>query len=59
MQDKAKGMQARQAERINWPMQTTSCVPFPKDTTQILRSMQKEVRGNDKAIKRKYLYCEY
>ena len=34
MQDKAKGIQARRAERINWPIQTTSCIPFPKDTIQ-------------------------
>ena len=37
MQDKAKGIQAKYAERIDWPMQTTSCVSFPKDNadTQI------------------------
>ena len=34
MQDKAKGTQARHAERIDWPTQTTSCIPFPKDTMQ-------------------------
>ena len=58
MQDKAKGLQAKYAERINWPTQTTSCISFPKDTIQILRSMQEEVRRNGEAIKRKYLYCE-
>ena len=57
MQDKAKGLQAKHAERINWPIQTTSCVSFPKDTIQIHRSMHEEVRGND-VIKRRYLYCE-
>ena len=35
MQDKAKGIQAKYAERINWPTQTTSCFSFPKDTIQI------------------------
>ena len=57
MQDKAKGLQAKYAERINWPIQTTSCISFPKDTIQIHRSMHEEGRGND-VIKRKCLYCE-
>ena len=35
MQDKAKGIQAKYAERIDWPIQTTSCNFFPKDITQI------------------------
>ena len=34
MQDKAKGTQTKYAERIDWPMQTTSCISFPKDTMQ-------------------------
>ena len=57
MQDKAKGLQAKHVERINWPMQTTSCVYFPKDTIKMQRSMHEEVRGNE-VIKRKYLCCE-
>ena len=35
MQDKAKGIQAKYAERIDWPIQTTSCISFPKDIIQI------------------------
>ena len=58
MQDEAKGLQAKHAELINWSMQTTSCVSFPKGTTQTHKSMHEEVRGNE-VIKRKNLHCEH
>ena len=53
MQGKAKGTHAKHAERVYWPRQTTSCVPFPKET-QCRKIRFKEARGNG-VNKRKYL----
>ena len=56
MQDKAKGMQAKCADRVERFVQTTSCALSPKKHN-VYKVDAKEVRVN-RVTKRKYLYCE-